>query len=133
MFAVEKNSLILERLARICPSATIDDVNILRRAELTLTKWSEQECGDSNDFCSWSIERDEKNGKPYRCVYPHKGSMRRTPIADKERGALRRIKDVCDRLGLHFYHQTDPRGCALYVSNETLTSQNYHHGIAICV
>lgn len=47
--------------------------------------------------------------------------------------ALSRIAEVCKRNGLHFYHQTEPRGCALYVAREPLTDQNYSSaGVACC-
>ena len=113
-------------------SLAFDDANTLRRAELTLQAWGEAECGDSNDYNSWAIERDEETGKPYKCIYPHKGEMRRYRIADREAGALKRVAEVCKRNGLHFFHQTDPRGCALYVSNEPLTDSYYTRGIACC-
>lgn len=112
---------------------SFDDANTLRRAERTLHTWAEQECGAGNDNASWSIERDETTNKPFRCVYPHSGTMTRTPIADREAGALKRVAKVCEANGLHFYHQTDPRGCALYVSREPLTDQNYSsRGVACC-
>lgn len=132
MTATVTDYKILERLRRICPQATVEDVNVLRRAELTLQRWSEGECGNGNDFCSWSIERDEETGIPYRVTYPHDSKSYRTRIADREAGALKRIKAVCDRLGIHYFHQGDPRGCALYVSREALTDSNYTNGIAVC-
>ena len=108
------------------------DIDYLFRIERTLSRWAEQECGDGNDFASWCIERDETTGKPFRCVYPHTGKMHRTPIADRERGALKRVAAFCKEHGLHFWHQTDPRGCALYISREPLTDSNYTHGYALC-
>jgi len=103
----------------------------LRRASMTLHRWAEQECGDSNDYASWCIVRDD-DGKTYRETYPHTGKVRRERIADRESGALRTAKRICDANGLHFYHQTDPRGCALYVSTEPLNDQNYpSRGVAI--
>lgn len=107
------------------------DANILRRAQLTLRRWAELECGDGNNYASWAIERDETTGKPFMCRYPHDGKMSRTPMADREAGALRRVAAVCERNGLHFYHQGDPRGCALYVAREPLTGQNYTRGVAM--
>lgn len=38
---------------------TADEIAQLRRIERTLHRWAEAECGDSNDFASWSIERAE--------------------------------------------------------------------------
>lgn len=95
---------------------TYDEAHTLRRIEMTLHRWAEQECGDGNDFASWAIERDEKTGKPYRVIYPHNGPSRRRPIPDKERGALRRLAAIMSRHPtLWAYQQTDPRGCALYI------------------
>src|SRR3990167_3812184 len=57
--------------------ATFYDANTLRRAQLALHRWAELECGDGNDYASWSIERDEKTNLPYLCTYPHTGKMHR--------------------------------------------------------
>lgn len=162
---------------------TADEIAQLRRIERTLHRWSEAECGDSNDYCSWSIERaepikvtigipsdsnghvwifedgartvdlgceisidsseavralkrkqarrDREIGKPFRVVHPHSGGKpRREAIADRESGALKRLARIVAARnkrnpalsleGIHSYdvisyHQTDPRGCALYL------------------
>lgn len=112
------------------------DCNTLRRAELTLHRWHELECGDGNANGSWAIERDDNgDGKPFMVHhrYSHsnggKDTVHRIRIADREAGAIRRVKEVCDRLGIFFYVQADPRGGSLYVSNEPLTDQNYTNGV----
>lgn len=167
---------------------TLEEAAALRRIEMTLHRWAEQECGDSNDYCSWAIERDtdskaictqckhkwygetaethncpkcgdcapirhKATGKPYRCVYPHSASCkpRRTPIPDRETGALRRLEKIVrqrnarffERNGKSFkdavraYHQTDPRGCALYIVRNSDLSDGlsidscYTRGIAV--
>ena len=111
-------------------SLDFDEANTLRRAQLVLQRWGEQECGDGR----WLIERDEATGVPYRYRYgyPDKGQPIRYRIADREAGALRRVKAICTAHGLHYYHQTDPRGCSLYVSTEPLPDHNYTHGVACC-
>jgi hypothetical protein len=103
-----------------------------------LHRWGELECGNGNNYGSWAIERDENGeGAPFM-VHHHyrhgngKDWTSRIKIADREAGALRRVAEICKRHGLHFYHQTDPRGCALYVSNEPLPDHNYTHGVAVC-
>jgi hypothetical protein len=139
MSARNDTIVLMERLQRITAgmqSVTFDDANTLRRAEKVLHRWHEQECGDSTDYASYSIERDEQTGIPYRCIYPHREGAKtiRQRIADKEAGAIKRVSEVCKRLGLSFFVQTDPRGCALYVSNEALTDSNYSsRGISCCV
>lgn len=110
---------------------TAEEADTLRRCSRTLTRWGELECGDGNDWASWTIERDETTGKPFLVVYPHEGKTRRQSIPDRETGAIRRIRAVVEPKGLFFYHQTDPRGAALYVSNEPLTAENYNRGIAV--
>jgi hypothetical protein len=51
-------------------------------------------------------------------------------LIDLERNTLKRVAPLTAPLGLHFYHQGDPRGCSLYVSNEPLNDQNYTNGVA---
>lgn len=118
-------------IARRGVSLSLEDANTLRRAQITLHGWNEAECGDSNDYASWSIERDETTGKPYAVTYPHHANKSyRRAIPDRETGALNRVRDICKRNGLYFYHQTDPRGCALYVDVQPLTDCDYSRGIA---
>lgn len=129
--AASKDTELRDRIKqRTGVALSTDDARTLRRAAQTLHRWSELECGDGNEYSSWAIERDEETGIPYMCTYPHKGTTRREKIADREKGALRRVKEVCERNGLHFYHQGDPRGAALYVSDKTLTNQSYSDGVA---
>ena len=128
MSAREKTYELLSRLANRGINVDFDVAHTLRRAELTLHRWAELECGDGNDYASWAIERDETTGKPYLCRYPHNGPMRRYATPDREKGALKRVAAT----GLHFYHQTDPRGAALYVSNVPLNDQNYSTAGVCC-
>lgn len=130
MSAGHETELLRHALNNNGVPADWDDANTLRRAQITLQKWAKQACGNSNNFCSWSIERDEQTDVPYRCVYPHSGKSYRVRIADREAGALRRVAVICTRLGAHFYHQTDPRGCALYVSMKPLPANDYTRGVA---
>ena len=109
------------------------DAESLRRISMTLHRWHELECGDSNAYASWSIARGEKNpngsfyyndeGKPYieRHYYPQtvgQPGNRTTysPIADREAGALKRLASIMARYpSLSYYVQTDPRGASLYI------------------
>ena len=114
-------------------SLSFDEVNTLRRAQLTLQRWAELECGDGNGY----IQRDEDTCIPRyfncRARFMSANDPRAwSRIPDREAGALRRVKAICQAHGLHYYHQTDPRGCALYVSNEPLPDHNYTRGVACC-
>jgi hypothetical protein len=97
----------------------------LRRISMTLHRWHELECG-TDGGC---VERDETTNKTY---WHNSYSGRRTPIADRETGALKRLSAVMrahrDRQTptwpdgkavypntLRTYIQTDPRGAALYI------------------
>lgn len=120
---------------------TFDEAQKLRRIEMTLSRWGELECGGSNDYASWAIERDEKTDKPYmvRHIYSDKsGKVHRSPIADREKGALRRLDAImATHPALISYHQGDPRGCCLYIvprkaiANGDISSC-YTNGIAVC-
>lgn len=103
----------------------------LRRAQLTLHRWAELECGDGYRL----IERDEKTGKPFCTNYAARTLHPARPysIPDRERGALARVEQVCKAAGLYWYHQTDPRGCSLYVGAVPLTCQNYSTAGVACL
>jgi len=134
MSAYDLNRALQARIyTRLGVDLSLDDCATLRRAELTLHRWHELECGDSDNCKSWSIERDETTGKPYMCIYPHTGESYCNPTPDREAGAMRRVQEVCKRNGLHYYQQTDPRGCALYVSTEGVTHDNYTNGVPCAV
>lgn len=110
------------------------DANTLRLAQLTLHRWAELECGDSNSYASCCIVRDETTNVPYRETYPHNGgAVYRVRVNDKETAALKRVMRVCSANGLHFYHQTDPRGCSLYVSRVSINGTNYSGAGFPCV
>lgn len=173
----------------------LDDAEALRRISMTLQRWSELECGNSNTYGSWAIEREEEwaiekvgatsaerwwdgalwakratrrtyddyekrtmvaaDGCPPDSVFRETGSkpfmvnhhymhgagkdtVTRTLIADRERGALRRLAVIMAKYpGYQAYHQTDPRGAALYIlrsgdvpEGESL-SRVYTNGIAV--
>lgn len=132
MNARSKNYELLYRLDRAGIDLDFDQVNTLRRASMTLSRWAELECGDGNQWASCGIERDETTEKPYMVTHHNNGTTHRRLIADREKGALKRVSDLCTKAGIYFYHQTDPRGCAIYVSNEPIPSNNYTQGVAIC-
>lgn len=116
----EKINRWLNTMTRL--GVSTEDAWALRRIEMTLHRWYEAECGDGNDHASWAIERDETTDKPFRCVYPHNGRATRTPIADRERGALKRLAIIMKRYpALRADTQSDPRGCALSVTDGTTT------------
>ena len=112
----------------------------LRRIQSTLHNWDEAECGDSNDRFSRCLERDEVTGKPYWVIrYHSENKERRYPTPDKEKGALKRLAAI---MATHpdfvAYHQSDCRGCALYVvrvadiPNGAKLDSCYNLGLAVC-
>ena len=106
-------------------------VESFRRDSMTLRRWFERECGDSNNYASWAVERDPDTDIPYLVTYPHNGKERKNRIPDREKGARKRIDERCERLNLHYYIQTDCRGLALYLSKEPLTSSDYTKGFGV--
>lgn len=127
---------------------TPDESNTLRRAQMTLHRWAERECNGE-------IQRDEETGK----VYAYSGNYvqandprRRHRVADLETGAWKRVASVVEarndrenadakasRDSDHLipYHQTDPRGCALYLVRTSelqghSVSAVYNRGFGVC-
>ena len=120
------------------------DQDRLRKIEMTLSRWSERECNGE-------IERDEVTGKMF-ASYEYNGpggyGRSRFAIADKERGALKRLAAVMAKYShLWYYHQGDPRGCALYVGRwadvgisagaaarkPEMPAGLYTRGVAVCL
>lgn len=105
---MNRNTLaMIERLRDTGISLT--DALALRRISMTLHRWHELECGDS-DGC---IERDDVTDKPFwRSAHTGK----RWPIPDREVGAQKRLYAIMRRYPtLRAYVQGDPRGEALYI------------------
>ena len=106
--SIKERMLVLERLGKL--GLGYDEAQALRRISMTLRRWSELECNGD-------VLRDEVTG----IAYAHYGRGTKGPfltecIADREKGALRRLQAIMSKHpDLLAYHQTDPRGCAVYV------------------
>lgn len=86
-----------------------DDAIHLRRISMQLHRWHELECGIDGG----GVERDETTGK---VTWYDSATGRRTPFADRETMALKRLGMVMSRYpALKPYVQGDPRGAALYI------------------
>ena len=124
MSARTETYALMQRLGSRGINATFEQANTLRRASKTLSSWAEKECG-SDRGC---VERDEETKRTY---WLNASTGQRTPCLDLETGALARVMNVCAELGVWYYHQADPRGCALYVSAEPLSDSDYNRGVAV--
>jgi hypothetical protein len=135
--AEQKNTLMALGFTR-------DEAEQLRRISMTLQRWFELECGNSNDYKSWSIERDENTDIPYMVEHMHvvarpggslysNSNTYRTRVPDRETGARKRLDKiikarnerqtpicanyygVATTYQVGAYIQGDPRGAALYI------------------
>jgi len=108
------NSDTAAMLARVTRAGfTNQDAEDLRRISMTLHRWAELECGDGIGC----IERRESDGRPF---YHHSYTGRMSSTPDRERGALARLATIMARYpDWMSYHQTDPRGAALYLIPRT--------------
>lgn len=134
---IERTARFFARMSDL--GFSYSEAQSLRRIEMTLQRWSEKECGDGNDFASWSIERDEVTNIPFLVTHPHTSKSFKRQIPDREQGALKRLAKIMEKHPeLWAYHQSDPRGCQLYIGrksdlrdSEQLDSV-YTRGVAVC-
>jgi hypothetical protein len=117
------------------------DALALRRISMTLHRWHELECGDGNDYASWTIARGRKvngsfehdeNGDSYLEYHSHKENKARySRIPDRERGALKRLRKIMANYPtLTPYVQGDPRGASLYILRPDDVG-DYSRGVAV--
>lgn len=153
----KETAFMLSRLQSL--GISWDDALALRKVAMTLHRWHEKECGDSNDYSSWCITRGKKeirtgqhagghgnhmvfvhdeNGKPFLETHYNDGTVLYTAIADKEKGAHKRLAAIMAKYpALTAYIQGDPRGASLYIlrpgdvpEGEDVSSY-YSRGIAV--
>ena len=89
----------------------------LKRLAKLIRKWNEDEC---NGAIQWSDDNEETPKRyPKRYFQDRHGyfTIPGPTIQDKERQSLESARRIAAKHGLSIYHQTDPRGCALYVYN----------------
>jgi hypothetical protein len=116
------------------------DAIALRRISMTLHRWHELECGNSDDYKSYCLVRGRKTrevlaggavkrgfeyaednepwGLPHMETHYHRDTLPTAyhRVADRERGALKRLAAIMTRYPqFASYVQGDPRGCALYI------------------
>jgi len=135
-----------EAMARM--GFTYAEAETLRLAEKTLHRWAERECNGE-------IEREEKTGKVYAFSNSSGKRYEFGPRPrDLETGALKRIAATVEARNLRelgpatkadkpelllAYHQTDPRGCALYLVKKSDIPEGadigsyYTRGFAVCI
>jgi hypothetical protein len=120
---------------------TFQETETLRRAEMTLHRWHELECGNSNVYgTSYSLNRNKETGKPFMEYHHRDGRTAQSAYPDKEKGALQRIAETLKGKEniVGFYQQGDPRGCALYIIRKGDVPEGesvdafYSRGIAVC-
>lgn len=118
---------------------TFDECEKLRRISMTLHRWHELECGNSNNWASWAIERDEETDIPYLVTHHYnQNKPTRRRVADRETGAKKRLAAILEsKPGISAYIQGDPRGAALYILRPgdipegAEPMSHYHRGICV--
>lgn len=85
----------------------------LRQLERGLHRWSEMEC-------EGELQRDDETGKVYKYRKSRFGDFTENPfpIPDTEADMLASARKQAKRFGLEVYHQSDPRGCQLWLYTE---------------
>lgn len=118
----------------------------LRKVAMTLQKWHEKSCGWEDGGTSFCITRGKKvgdsfeydeEGEPHVESHPLRGGVYYKKIADKERGALARLKIILNAYkNFVAFVQQDPRGAPLYIIHKDKLRERdietcYSDGIAV--
>ena len=127
---------IFELQSKLCDLGfSYEETDALRRISMTLHRWAERECNGD-------VEVDD-NGKAYSVNQGgtwNNWKITRHRVPNREAGAKRRLaKIMANHPDFTYYHQTDPRGAALYLVNKAQslyslkTIDSNYNQIGICV
>lgn len=73
------------------------------------------------------ISRKLRKYNEYQCNY---GELTKRQITMQNKLVIKASELALD-LGFKVYFQNDPRGCALYIIDDTMDNSNYSNGLAI--
>lgn len=101
------------------------EIATLRRAAVTLRRWSEEECNGT-------IQRDETSGRAYRYRELANGEhVQAGTVNDREAGARVTVARImAGHPDYTAHYQSDPRGPSLYVISR-LELRDYTLGVAV--
>lgn len=130
--AMKKEEIIFfaKKVWAIRPEVTPNDILSLMRIAWKLHRLDELCCGVEHNGVTVVLEFDE-DGRCFRCHY-WAGGERRWKIKDPYISIVNKLKKICSKHNLYYYHQGDPRGNSLFIAGVPLDSQNYlSDGIAV--
>lgn len=101
----EKTYRFYQSLERL--GIDVETADKLRRIEMTLSRWSELECGDGNEWGSWAIERDESSYHCTQCGHNAYGEHTKTSSCEKcgDIAPVRRIVQDGKPYMVHHHYQ----------------------------
>lgn len=107
----------------------VDDAKSLLGIERKLRHWAE-------DVCNGLVEVDE-NGVAYRISSSY-AELNKWKIPNQQTRALKKLDEIMNKYPhLIAYHQTDPRGCSLYIIPKKLLGDKdisaYYSSIGLAV
>jgi len=93
-----------------CFPFTTAEWSALKRCAATMRRWDE-------DCCNGVIQYDDNDSNPRRYSVDRWNSFTipGPVVADKSKAAIEKAGKIAAKHGLSVYHQSVPRGCALYV------------------
>lgn len=91
-------------------------IDKIRRDAITLRRLYECECN--------GCTRDKFSSETW-AQYDKNREAQMAWVEKRVETVRSRIERNCEALGLYYYHQTDPRGCALYISNNPISDNCY--------
>ena len=108
---------------------SLPDARNLRSAAVTLHRWDQRKNGFLTKYpekASVTLIRDEHTNIPYFAIHPFSGpDTIYERVEDRERAAEVLIQNICNRYRLHFFRQTDPNECPLYLGRSPMTNQDF--------
>ncbi len=93
------------------PFSAADWASLKRLAKI-IHKWNEDECNGIIQYDDDGITPRRYHNDRYGCP-----CVPGSAVPDKSEAAVENARKIAAKHGLSIYHQSDPRGCSLYVYN----------------
>lgn len=122
-----------QKVWEISPTITISEISEIVTLAIKLNELNELMAGTTHNNADLLVY-EKSNGDYYMSIRDHfTGLSCEVEIKDPISPIKNKLNELSQKYNIYFYHQTDPKGMPLYVSDKPIDASNYLDAIAVPV